>query len=116
MPLKQVTIPRLELCAAVLAVNLDVKVKRVLEFHMLPSTFWTDSEITLAYINSDTKRFKVFVGNRVAIIRHNSRPEQWKHIKSNDNVADVHSRGCAVNEIPQSWVDGPQFLSSYKSD
>ena len=96
MPLEKVTIPRLELCAAVLSVNLDVKVKRVLEFHMLPSTSWTDIEITLAYTNSEPKRFKVFVGNRVATIRCNSFPEQWKHIKSSDNVAAVLSLGCAV--------------------
>ena len=54
-PLKQITIPRLELCAAVLAVNLDFKVKRILEFNFLPSTFWTDSKIVLAYIASETK-------------------------------------------------------------
>ena len=49
-PLKHVTIPRLELCAATLAVNKDAKVKKVLEFYMLPSTFWTDSEIMLAML------------------------------------------------------------------
>ena len=115
-PLKQITIPRLELCAAVLAVNLDFKVKRILEFNFLPSTFWTDSKIVLAYIASETKRYKIFVGNRVAAIRENSDPKQWKHIKSADNIADVLSRGCTVDTIPKSWIKGPKFLASHKSN
>ena len=86
-PLKQTTIPRLELCAAVESVKLDALVKRALDVELLPSTFWTDSEITRAYIRNDTKRFKVFVANRVSYIRQQSLPSQWLHVCSAENPA-----------------------------
>lgn len=114
-PLKQLTIPRLELCAAVLAVNLEIKVKQALQLDLLPSTFWTDSTIVLGYIGNETRRFKTFVGNRVAIIREYTRPEYWNHVKSGDNIADIASRGCKADSLPGAWVEGPTFLSSHKS-
>ena len=58
-PLKQLTIPRLELCAAVLAVRLDVILRRQLDIRLLESTFFTDSEIVRAYIMNDDKRFNL---------------------------------------------------------
>ena len=114
-PIKQLTIPRLELCAAVLAVNLNVKIRQALDFKLLPTTFWTDSEIVLGYINNESKRFKVFVGNRVAAIRQSSEPHQWKYVRSRDNAADLASRGCQVDSMPLTWTSGPPFLSLHKS-
>ena len=64
-PLKTITIPRLELTAAVTAVQLDILIRSSLDIECMPSTFWTDSKIVLAYICSEHKRFKVFVANRV---------------------------------------------------
>ena len=79
-PLKSITIPRLELSAAIEAVKLDCVIKRELDEPLMESTFWTESQITLAYIQNDSKRFKVFVANRVATLRRHSVPDQWHHI------------------------------------
>ena len=114
-PLKSVTIPRLELSAAVEAVKLDCVIRRELDEPVMESTFWTDSQITLAYIRNDSKRFKVFVANRVATIRRHSVPDQWHHIGGKQNPADVCSRGCDVSRFDPVWLTGPQFLSEYKN-
>ena len=114
-PVKPVTVPRLELLAAIVASNLDCVVRRELDIELMKSTFWTDSMITLAYIQSDSRKFKTFVANRVSLIRENSTPDQWCHIVGYDNPADILSRGCNVSKLPTVWFEGPRFLSEYKS-
>ena len=113
-PIKSLSIPRLELCTAVVAVKMDCVVRRELDIDLLPSTFWSDSSIVLSYINSDTKRFKIFVGNRITLIRENTVPEQWKHVPGTRNPADVLSRGCTAHALPSEWHTGPIFLSQHK--
>ena len=68
-PTKTTTIPRMELTAAVLAVNTDNMLRRELSMELRDSTFWTDSTTVLRYIENETLRFKTFVANRVAAIR-----------------------------------------------
>ena len=113
-PLKPTTIPRLELCAATTAVKLDQIIHREVGVQLLTSTFWSDSQVTLSYIKSETKRFKVFVANRVRFIRKNSGPEQWNYVTGKSNPTDVVSRGCLVKDLPNSWKLGPEMLYSYK--
>ena len=66
-------------------------------------------------IESDSRRFKTFVANRVSLIREYSTPDQWCHIDGNDNPADILSRGCNASILPTVWFEGPRFLSEYKS-
>ena len=115
-PLRQLSIPRLELLAATVAVKLDSVVSRELEVPILSSTYWSDSQIVLAYITNETRRFKTFVANRVANIRGHSLPSQWKHIEGDSNPADVLSRGCNPGNLPTSWYRGPEFLAFHKSE
>jgi len=114
-PLKTMSIPRLELQAAVLAVNADRMLKSELDFDLLKSSFWTDSEIVLSYICNETKRFQTFVGNRIGTIRQFSQPSQWHHVRGSDNPADIISRGSYV-ESDQLWLRGPDFLKFHRSD
>ena len=73
--------------------------------------FWSDSQIVLAYLNNDAKRFHVFVANRVQFIRDHTRPDQWHYIPSEDNPADHTSRGLTANELLTSnWFTVPTFL------
>ena len=112
-PIKVVTIPRLELAAAVIAVRLDNLIKSVLENECVVSTFWSDSQIVLAYLQSESGRFKVFVANRVSMIRQYSSPEQWRYISSRENPADILSRGCDASQLPRSGSMGPSsFVTS----
>lgn len=68
-PLKQITIPRLELTAAVLAVRVDQMLKAELQLPLDLSTFWTDSMSVTKYVRNEDKRFRTFVANRVSTIR-----------------------------------------------
>ena len=110
-PLKIVTIPRLELTAAVLSVQVSQFLKRELDVVISREVFWTDSKVVLGYLNNDVRRFKTFVANRVQYIKNHSAPEQWRYIHSEDNPADLASRGLSVDQLKTScWLQGPKFL------
>ena len=64
-PLKRVTIPRLEVTAATLAVKIDAMLKEELEIKLQISVFWTDSTAVLQYINNKDKKFHTFVASRI---------------------------------------------------
>ncbi|XP_075150806.1 uncharacterized protein LOC142224913 [Haematobia irritans] len=103
---------RLELCAAQLGANLAVKVKNDLDMMTTPTYYWTDSTIVLNWINSRSSSFHTFVANRIASIQDNTTPEQWRHVSSKDNPADIISRGSDPHQLKQTtqWMLGPFFL------
>ena len=110
-PRKAMTIPRLELTAAVISVKVHAVLKREFEFENVLHFFWTDSSVVLGYIMNDAKRFHVFVGNRVQLIRDQTNPCQWKYVQSKENPADIASRGATASElISSNWITGPTFL------
>ena len=111
-PMKPMTIPRLELSAATVAVRLDRLIKRELEIHIDKSIFWTDSTSVLKYINNRNKRFQTFVANRIAIIHDNSDPSQWNYVEKKMNPADDASRGLSATDLTSEprWIKGPDFL------
>ena len=115
-PVKPVTIPRLELCAAVLAVSMHMVIQKELDLSLLPSVFWTDSSVVLAYIRNPLLRTKVFVANRVSFIQKNTDVSQWHFVSSKNNAADVLSRGCMCQTLPSTWIRGPEFLYTYRSE
>ena len=73
-PLKAITLPRLELCAAVLLSDLLEYIGNVLwpEVSIDDTYAWSDSEVTLAWIRSAPHRWKTFVRNRVVRIQSNT--------------------------------------------
>ena len=115
-PLKQITIPRLELTAATLAVKVDRMLKRELKVDLNDSTFWTDSTSVLGYISNQTKRYHTFVANRVPVIKDLSQEKQWRHVSSMDNPADDASRGLHVEDFLKTsrWITGPKYLEKEK--
>ncbi|XP_035997578.1 uncharacterized protein LOC118564254 [Fundulus heteroclitus] len=112
-PVKQITIPRLELAAAVLAVRLDKMLSVQLGLNMSESVFWSDSTTVLQYIANTTTRFKTYVANRVSIIRDLTKVTQWRYISSKLNPADPASRGMKIGSFLKSstWISGPEFLT-----
>ena len=109
-PLKELTIPRLELQAAVLASRLCKSIENEVRIPLQESILFTDSEIVLAWIRNQGRRLKPFVSSRVGEIQSNIQPAQWKHIPSAHNVADDVSRGISVAELSKRWKNGPEFL------
>ncbi|GFT94520.1 integrase catalytic domain-containing protein [Trichonephila clavipes] len=92
-PVKSVTMPRLELCAAVLLAKLMKRVETALQMKTPPVYLWSDSTIVLAWIQKEPNLLKTFVANRVATIQHLTNAEQWHHVSSEQNPADLVSRG-----------------------
>ena len=110
-PQKILTIPRLELQAATLAVRLGDFLVRELQFEDIDLYYWSDSETILGYISNEVKRFHTFVLNRVERIRESTTPEQWHYVSTSVNPADIASRGSSIEQLPSSWFEGPDFLS-----
>lgn len=59
-----------------------------------------------------SRRFYVYVSNRVSRIRKSSVPTQWHHVSSKNNSADIATRLIAALQLPQTyWFTGPPFLT-----
>ena len=110
---KFVSIPRPELAAAALSIKVSTMLRRELTIHAtIKDYFRTESEVELGYVNNDAKRFKIFVANRVQLIRENSAVNQWIYLESRSNLADDTSRGISPSnqEKINRWLNCPGFL------
>ncbi|XP_029154848.1 uncharacterized protein LOC114929767 [Nylanderia fulva] len=112
-PVKQVSLPRLELCAAALLTTLMLHVRSTLGLTTTPVHLWSDSKVTLHWIQGHSTRWKTFVANRVSQIQTLLPDAQWRHIAGRENPADCASRGVTPDELIKHklWWTGPTWLS-----
>lgn len=115
-PLKRLTIPRLELTAALLLAKLVARVLKTLDISNAPVFLWTDSSVALTWITSHPSRWKEFVRNRVAAIQELLPNASWKFISGKENPADCASRGLQPTKLihHELWWSGPHWLSNYQ--
>lgn len=114
-PLKQLSIVRLELQAAVLAVRLvDTLLRELPSLAQAQVTYWSDSKVVLGYIANESRRFSTFVANRVAEIHDVSNKKQWRHCPGTLNPADKCTRGTSAADLKNdhTWLNGPTFLTA----
>ena len=110
-PKKYISIPCLVLVAATLSVKMVKYIQKELNIDCLQELFWFESKVVLGYIRNTTKKFKIFVANRIQQIHKNSEVSQWKYVPSKDNPADHASRGLIDGNSGgkcSTWVNGPQ--------
>ncbi|XP_055522910.1 uncharacterized protein LOC129717092 [Wyeomyia smithii] len=112
-PLKRVTLPRLELCAAQVAARLYARVVGALQITTTKSYFWSDSTVTLQWLRSPPNTCKNYVANRVSEIQDLTHRAFWNHVAGTENPADLLSRGMHVDDFlkSNSWKHGPKWLS-----
>ncbi|XP_062556876.1 uncharacterized protein LOC134221705 [Armigeres subalbatus] len=110
-PLKCQTIPRLELCGAVLAAQLYEKVRTSIKTSA-NGYFWTDSTCVLRWLQAYPTTWTTFVANRTAKIQSITEGCRWSHVPGIQNPADLISRGIAPQDIidNQFWWRGPTWL------
>ncbi|UYV77147.1 hypothetical protein LAZ67_14003443 [Cordylochernes scorpioides] len=90
-PMKNTTIPRLELVACEIGSRLTVHIKSMMEFEDIPITLWTDSTTALAWIKRDMNCIT-----------------DWRHVPGKENPADIPSRGASISQlITTRWWEGP---------
>ena len=111
-PVKRVTVPRLELVAAVLSAKLCNMICRELDFTFNNVFLWTDASVVLRYILNSSSRFELFVANRVEQLHRMTSPEQWRFVPGVQNPADIASRGLTPKRMDclTLWFNGPPFL------
>lgn len=105
------TVPRLKLCAAVPADDLAELIVQELNCKPDALEFYTDSKVVLRYVCNETRRFYVYVSNRVQKIRRFTYPEQWHYVPTSLNPADVATRSVPAAHLTATmWLTGPAFL------
>ncbi|XP_055923993.1 uncharacterized protein LOC129954238 [Eupeodes corollae] len=111
-PLKLISVPRLELEAAVLGVRLAKSIKRGHSVEIHKRYFWSDSKTALSWIKNDCRRFKQFVAFRVGDILEESNPKEWQWIPTGENIADEATKWNTKLDLQSDsrWYKGPLFL------
>ncbi len=112
-PIKRLTIPRLELSAAVLLAHLIRHTQSTLELQDVPVFLWTDSSITLAWVKNNPMKWKEYVGNRVSTIHQTLPNASWRYTSGKLNPADCASRGLNASQLISHhlWWTGPPWLA-----
>ncbi|XP_074038709.1 uncharacterized protein [Leptinotarsa decemlineata] len=111
-PLKPITIPRLELQAAVMGSRLAITIRKEHSFEVNQTHFWTDSKTVLCWLRSEPRVFKTFITHRVGEIQENTKIPDWHWILSNLNIADEATRDTKDINLQENsqWFQGPEFL------
>ncbi|XP_044166590.1 uncharacterized protein LOC122950655 [Acropora millepora] len=111
-PIHEITIPRLGLTDAVTSVKLSKIIREDLEIETDEVNYWTDSTTVLKCLSNDSKRFHIFLSNRLTVIRNGSSVSDKRYISRDENPVDDASKGLRLQQMAKDnrWMNGPTFL------
>ena len=111
-PTRQLSIPRLELCGAVLGARLREKVTKALPYKFDRVFHLVDSMIVRAQIQKESYGFGTFTATRVAEIQTKTEKKEWWWIPGEHNPADLTTRATDPRDLGSRsiWQGGPNFL------
>ena len=117
-PIKQISVNRMELQAAVLGCRLANQIKSEMALQFTRRYFWYDSMTVGAWINSKNRTYKTFVALRVTELLESTTRNEWRYVRSHQNPADLATKRSGPTEFfPNSlWYCGPEFLKNAAED
>ena len=108
--LKDVTLPRKELVGILIGARIVRHAAHELNIDQKDIVCHTDSLTAWQWLQKEPDTWKLYVRNRVKMIRSLININQIFHVPGVENPADLVSRGCAVGELSDFWFKGPEFL------
>lgn len=116
-PKTKTTIPRLELCGAVLLATLKDGFNANGRIPLQSIYLWSDSSVVLHWLRKPIQKLKDYVANRVTEIHRHSKITEWNYVPTKENPADILSRGATPEELIKSqiWFNGPDWLKTFSS-
>lgn len=117
-PLKVVSIPRLELMAALIGARFAKTIIQNYSIKINRKMFWSDSQTVLSWIRSDQRKYHQFVAVRISEILDVSEMSDWFWIAGKQNVADEATKWAKKPDLSNSsrWINGPEFLRLHEKD
>lgn len=113
-PLKPLSIPRLELQAALMAARLATTIKKEMQSKIARTTYWTDSTTVLCWLRTDPRNYSAFVANRLGEIDELTSIREWRWVPTKLNPADIGTRDVEMPDLAPTgrWFSGPPFLTA----
>ena len=109
--LKPMSVPPLQLQAALLGSRLAKSVEGELDIRITRRIFWSDSMTIIRWIKSEPRTKQIFVAHRLGEIGELTEASEWHWVPSGQNPSDDATRWTdGASQSHERWVSGPQFL------
>ncbi|XP_068209204.1 uncharacterized protein [Palaemon carinicauda] len=112
-PLKQLSIPRIELCGALVAARMRETIVKEMNFEFESVMHIVDSAIVRAQIQKESYDFGTFTATKIAEIQSKTDVGEWSRVSGDNNPADLITKPAKPIDLGQEsmWQMGPAFLT-----